>query len=239
MEALRGVGILLGYFVAVLALLLLTKRFIKVPQELTRKILHLMIASSVFVWLYGFQTWYVSATCAAVLAALVYPLLTLAERIPQYSVFLAERRTGEVKTSGVVVFIMLAVLIAIFWGALGPDSKYIIVVAIMAWGFGDAAAALIGKTYGRHFITHRLIEGKKTLEGTASMFGASLFAIFVTTLLYTGKPWFICLAIGLMVAPASALVELYTKRGMDTITVPLAVAGALSVVVNILGRFGV
>lgn len=238
-EGLTGLKILLGYLISVVALLLLVKRFVKVPQELTRKVLHLMIATSVFVWLYAYRTWYVSAISAAALAAVLYPLLTLVEQHPWYSKFLSERRVGEVKKSMVVFFLMMVVLITVFWGWLGPGSKYIIVVAVMAWGFGDAAAALIGKAYGRYYITSRFVEGKKTVEGTVSMYAMSLLAIFITTLFYTGKPWFICLGIGLLVAPASALVELYTRRGMDTITVPLAVAGAVSVLVKMLGWFGV
>jgi phytol kinase len=238
-EGLTGLRILLCYLITVVGLLLLVKRFIKVPQELTRKTLHLMIAGSVFVWLYAFRTWYVSAISAAVLAILLYPILTLVERLPWYSKFLSERRVGEVKNSMVVFFLMMGVLITVFWGWLGSGSKYIIVAAVMAWGFGDAAAALVGKAYGRLYITNRFVEGKKTVEGTVSMYAMSVLAIFITILLYTHKPWFVCLAIGLLVAPASALVELYTRRGMDTITVPLTVAGAVSVLIRVLDLFGV
>ena len=237
-ESLHGLTVLLGYLLAVVVPLALVKRFVEIPSELTRKLLHLMITGSVFVWLYAFSTWYASAFSAAVLAALLYPLLTLIERLPWYSKVLAERRLGEVKKSMVVFFLMMVILMTVFWGWLGPDSKYIIVVAVLAWGCGDAAAALVGKTFGRYYLTSRFIEGKKTVEGTASMYAVSVLAIFITTLLYTGKPWFVCLAIGLLVAPTSALVELSTRRGMDTITVPIAVAGAGSFVLRVLGRFG-
>ena len=238
-EGLAGLTVLLWYLVAIVVPLALAKRFIEIPPELTRKILHLMITGSVFVWLYAFPTWYVSAASAAVLAALLYPILTLVERVPWYSTVLAERRLGEVKKSMVVFFLMMVVLVTVFWGWLGSGSKYIIVVAVTAWGLGDAAAALVGKTYGRCYITGRFIEGKKTIEGTASMYAMSLLAIFITTLLYTGKSWLVCLVIALLVAPTSALVELYPRRGMDTITVPLAVAGSVSFLLRLLGWFGV
>lgn len=237
-EALQGLGILIGYLVSVVGSLLLVRRFVGIPSEVTRKTLHMTIAFSVFVWLYAFRTWYVSAISAAALTALLYPLLSLAERLPIYRRFLAERRGGEVKKSMVSAFSMMVVLIAVYWGYFGEGSKYVIVAAIMAWGFGDAAAALVGMNYGRHFVKNRFVEGKKTLEGAVSMYAMSVLAIFLTTFLYTKKPWFVCLILALLTAPYSALVELFTKQGMDTITVPLAVATAVSVFTMILDRLG-
>lgn len=91
----------------------------------------------------------------------------------------------------------------------------------MAWGFGDAAAALVGKAFGRKRIPHRWIEGSKTIEGTHAMLVIAGLAIFLTLLIYAGQPWYVSLAVALLVAPLCAVVELFSHRGMDTVTVPI------------------
>ena len=117
-----------------------------------------------------------------------------------------------------------AILIFVFWGLMGRQGQFVIATAVMAWGFGDAAAALVGKAFGRRRVLHVLIEGAKTYEGTAAMILAASLAIFLTLLLYAGKPWYVSLPISLVVAPVCGVVELFSRRGLDTLTVPLATA---------------
>ncbi|NLY18439.1 MAG: hypothetical protein GX045_05730 [Clostridiaceae bacterium] len=169
---------------------------------------------------------------------IAYPVLTLAERIPQYGSIFSERNKGEVKMSLLLLSLMVIVLITVFWGLLGPGWKYIITVAVMVWGLGDAAAALVGKAFGRHFIEHRMIEGKKTVEGTLAMFTLSSLAVFVTTLVYKIAPWYLCLVIALLVAAVCTVVELFSLRGSDTITVPLSAAVSTFIIVSVISYLG-
>ncbi len=238
LENALGFGILIGYFVVMVASLLVLRRHLTLPQELFRKMLHIVVVLSVIVFLYGFHTWYAAAISAVALIALIYPVLYFAELLPGYSAFFAERSSGEVRTSLIAAFLMEATLIAVFWGLRGAESKFIILAAVMAWGFGDAAAALIGKYYGRRYITHRRVDGKKTLEGTLAMYGVSLLAITVTLSVSMAQPWYVCLGIGLVVAPICAAVELFTRRGMDTVTVPFAAAAAVFALTILLEHMG-
>jgi phytol kinase len=82
----------------------------------------------------------------------VYPLLALVERSTLYKRIAVERECGEFKRSLGIVQLSLALLITIFWGLLGIDWQYVAVAAVMAWGFGDAAVALVGKKFGRRKI---------------------------------------------------------------------------------------
>jgi phytol kinase len=107
---------------------------------------------------------------------------------------------------------------------LGADWRYIVAVAVMAWGFGDAAAALVGKAFGRRRILHAAIEGAKTYEGTAAMIVTAALALFLTLLFFAGYPWHLSLLIAVLVAPVCGAVELFSRRGADTITVPLSTA---------------
>jgi phytol kinase len=119
-------------------------------------------------------------------------------------------------------------LIFVFWGVLGTEWKYIAVVAVMAWGFGDAAAALVGKNFGRRRILHPQIEGTKTMEGTHAMYVTAGLAIFFTLLIYAGQPWYVSLDGRAAGAPVSAVVELFSNRGIDTLTVPISTGLAVS-----------
>jgi len=54
-----------------------------------------------------------------------------------------------------------------------------VLASVLAWGLGDAAAALVGKRFGRHFVRGRLVEGCKSLEGTFAMFVVSFISVMI------------------------------------------------------------
>lgn len=221
-EFITGFGILLCYFVVCASGALLLRRFVRVPREVFRKTLHMILIGSVFVWTYAFKTWWVSVIAAVVLTVVVYPILAFAERFPGYSELLTERKQGEIKRSLVVVFGMFSVLISICWGFFG--EKYLVIASVLAWGLGDAAAALVGKRFGRKIITGRLVEGRKSLEGTLAMFAMAFASVMVVLLAYGSVIWYRCIPIAVVTAAVCAVVELYTKNGMDTLTCPIAAA---------------
>lgn len=233
LEFITGFGILLCYLVVCASGALALRRFFKVPREVFRKTLHLIAIGSVFVWTYGFKTWWVSVTAAVVLTVMVYPILAFAERFPGYSELLIERKQGEIKRSLVVVFGMFSVLISICWGLIG--EKYLVIASVLAWGLGDAAAALVGKRFGRKFITGRLVEGRKSLEGTLAMFAMAFTSVMVILLAYGSVVWYHCIPIAVVTAAVCAVVELYTKNGMDTLTCPIAAAFVMIPLILLLG----
>lgn len=115
---------------------------------------------------------------------------------------------GELRKQLIYVQISFAILIFIFWGLLGARWHYVAAVAVTAWGFGDAAAALVGKAFGRRRVISRYIERAKTYEGTGAMILAAGMALFFTLLCYAGKPWYVSLPVSLIVAPLISVVEL-------------------------------
>ncbi len=220
-KGLLGLGALIGYFVAVILCLFLLKKICVMPREVFRKTLHIFAVMSILVVLAACDAWQAALFTVLAFAVIVFPVLLLLERLPIYGRILPERKPGEIKKSLVLYFIMMGILIAIFWGWLGAQWKFIILITMMAWGFGDAAAALIGKAFGRHPVKHRWADGKKTAEGTISMWVVSGAVIFIVSALCSIAPWYICLLISALVAPVCALVELFSKGGMDTLTVPV------------------
>jgi phytol kinase len=233
LEFIKDYGILLGYFAVCASSAFALRRFTSVPDEVFRKTLHIIAIGSVFVWVYAFETWWISEIAVILFILMVYPILAFAERIPGYSELLTERKSGEIKSSLVVVFIMFAVLICLCWGWIG--EKYLIIASVLAWGLGDAAAALVGKRFGRHHIKGRLVEGCKSLEGTLAMFAVSFVSVMAVLMVHGAVKWYAYVPVSVLTAAVCAVVELYTKDGMDTLTCPLAAAAILIPLVHLWG----
>ncbi len=217
-----GLGLYLLFIVAIGLPMVLLKGCFHVPFEVIRKMYHMVITLSIFPLVKLFSAWYMAVLAAFLLVLIAYPVLALVEHTALYRRIAAERSGGEFKRSLIVAQLSIALLIFVFWGLMGTEWQYIAVVAVMAWGFGDAAAALIGKKFGRRRIHHPRIEGTKTMEGTQAMFVTAGLAVFGTLLVYAGQPWHVSLAVALLVAPVCAIVELFSNRGMDTLTVPIS-----------------
>jgi phytol kinase len=227
-DDLRGAALLLAYYLVVcVGLPTLLRHAAGLPFEWARKLQHIAYSLSIFLLLRLFSTWIAAAAAAALLLLMAYPALVLMERGAWYRRTFVDRtaRGGELRRQLLYVQLSFALLLFVFWGLL--DMRPVIGVAVMAWGFGDAAAALVGKALGRRRIVHRLIESAKTFEGTIAMMVVGGLALWLTLIFYAGVPWPGALLLSLLVAPLCGVVELFSRRGTDTLTVPLSAALAL------------
>ncbi len=222
---LTSFSILIGYFVACAATAVLIRHFVPMHDEVFRKTLHFILLGSLPIFLYGFEFWWMAAAASLLFAILVYPALVLAERWDGYSDLLTERSDGEVKTSLILVFGMYAFMIAVSWGWLG--EPWLALAAIYAWGFGDAAAALVGKKFGKHHLEGFTIEGRKSVEGTAAMFVVSfvtVLAVLAANASLVPVGYFV---VPLVAAAATSVTELFTPGGNDTATCPIVAAAVI------------
>lgn len=236
---LLGMGLYFGSLIATGLPAILLKYFFNVPFEVVRKLYHIAITLTIFPLVMAFENWYMAVLTALLFALIVYPLLALAEKTAFYRRIAVERQGGEFKTSLLIVQLSMALMLFLFWGLLGAEWKYVAVVAVLAWGLGDAAAALVGKRFGRRRIRHARIQGAKTVEGTQAMYVTAGLAIFFTFLFYAGHPWHVSLTAALLVAPVCAVVELFSNRGLDTITVPISAGLAVLILMTFLSLLGV
>lgn len=234
-EAVNGLGLIVVYFVIAASSALVLRKLTAVPDEVFRKLLHMILLVSLGVWTKVFDTWWLAALTAVAFALAVYPLLSLGEKLKGYSKLLTERKGGEIKHSLLVVFGMYAAVVLVCWGWLG--DKLLVLASIFAWGFGDAAAALIGKRYGKHPLMWKKIDGRKSAEGTLAMFTVSFCAVLAVLIVRGALPWYGCVVTALVTGAVSAAVELYTPGGMDTITCPLAAMTVLLPLVALFGGF--
>lgn len=232
-EFLSGTGYLLIYFIVLASLAVVLRLLTRVPDEVFRKLLHGILLGSLLVWVLAFKTWWISVLSVVVFETAVYPILMVAERIKGYSRLLTERKSGELKRSLLIVFTMFAVVLSVCWGWLG--DKLLVLASVYAWGFGDAAAALVGKRFGKHPLEGKHIEGRKSVEGTVAMFLVSLVSVFVILLLRGGLNWLPVLLVAVVTAGVSATVELFSMRGNDTIFCPLAAMAVMLPLLHLLG----
>lgn len=226
-----GALILFAYYLVVCALIPIPlKYFTRIPPEVIRKFQHIAYSMSIFLVLHLFSAWYAAIAASFLLVAIGYPALLALERTRWYNRAFADRATGggEFRSSLLAVQGTFAVLIAVLWGGFGARWVPVIGVAVMGWGFGDAAAALIGKWRGKRRVLLRWVDGAKTWEGFGSMVAFAAVAITLTLLLYARAPWYRSLAIGVLVSPLCGFAELLSRKGTDTIVVPIVAATTIT-----------
>lgn len=215
-------GLYFGY-IAILAVILITLRYLtKVPDYIFRKLLHIVAFTSIFPLVFCTEIWWIAVLVEIVFLIVIIIALHYGEQFSFYKSLLVEKENHEVITSFIMLFGLMTILMAVYWGAFGAEHKYIAVAAIMAWGPGDAAAAIVGKNWGRHKLTGKHIEGVKSVEGTLAMGLTSFVCTFGILLSVSGIGLVAALVLSLIIAPVAALVELNTKHGLDTVTVPIA-----------------
>ena len=232
-EFLYGTSMVMLYISPMASVMLISRKLFKIPDELFRKILHFILLGIYIVFLFAFETWWISATLAGIMMIIIYPLLMLAGKIPAFSTFVNERRKGEFKNSMVLAFGMIIVSICICWGWIG--DKYLVLASVYAWGIGDAFAALIGKRFGKHKIKWKFADSHKSIEGSLAMFLTSALSVFIVLLIRGGLDIVSCLIISLIASIVCTLIEMCTKNGLDTISCPM---GAMLVIIPLIKLLG-
>ncbi|MBP3894526.1 MAG: hypothetical protein J6D34_10875 [Atopobiaceae bacterium] len=206
----------LGFLAPAVMALLAVYVFVRPPREVFRKLLHIVAFLSAPLVMHAASSWTVAAATLVAFGAAVWPILAVGERLPWFASLFVQRRPHEVRRSLLLLFWGDAAIVAWCWGLCGKPQ--VAVASILMWGFGDAAAALVGKRFGRHRISLPFADHKKTWEGSAAMFCVELMLGIVCL----GPSPAVVLA-----ALAGTYVELITHGGYDTITVPVANAAVL------------
>lgn len=111
------------------------------------------------------------------------------------------------------------------------QAPLVCAVGIAVLGFGDPAAALIGRRWGRHKILHG-----RSLEGSLGFFAAGLAAGFVAALVFApGVAWTSLIAIAAVGALFGAVGELLSLRIDDNLSIALTASAAAAAAAVLLG----
>ncbi len=114
--------------------------------------------------------------------------------------------------------VSIAILVGWFWTIDRPEFA-VLGILVMTWG--DGLAGLLGKQFGRH--PYEIWGSKKSWEGSVTM--AIVSAIVCVLVLCSIRPLvlenlYIAMVVGIM---ATGL-EMFSKFGLDNLTVPIASA---------------
>jgi phytol kinase len=83
-------------------------------------------------------------------------------------------------------------------------------LAILAMGYGDGFSAITGR-----YIKSKVLFHKKTLAGLLTVF---IFTLIIGLILFPNQWYYI-----IIIAAFASGVELFTKKGLDNLSVPLGV----------------
>ncbi len=222
--------IVIGYFVLVLAFFSVILRVVfRVPREVVRKFQHIGFAASVFIFTERCDTWWQAVSVIVIFGVAIFFGLWLMEKSPLYKRFFVDRDAsgGEMKKSGLLAMAVFALLFALFGGVLPRADNEIIVVAVMSWGVGDALAALFGRYLGKRKLNSWGIDPEKTWFGSVSMSLGVFVAVTIMLLVFAGEPWWAALVSAAIISIVSTTIEAYSKKGLDTLGIPLGVAFTL------------
>ena len=230
---LYGTIVTMLYILVAAGVMFLARKLLTIPDELFRKILHFILLGAYIPLCFAFRAWWMAAIFALSLIVLLFPALLFAEKIPMFSSFVNERKKGEFKSSMVLAVGMMAFSVTVCWGLF--DDKYLVLASIYAWGIGDALAALVGKRFGKHKITWKIADGKKSAEGSIAMFVCALLSVFAVLMVRGGVNIPLSIVISVLAAVACTIAEMCTKNGLDTIVCPTC---AMIVIIPLISIFG-
>ena len=224
-DTLHCMGVLISFVIPCVLVLLPIRFLTKIPSYIFRKLLHIVAFTCVSLTILTSKSWQASALTCVIFAGLIYPLLALVEKETWYPKLFVEKTKGEIRRSLLMLFLMVAALIAVCWGIFG--EPVLCAASILMWGTGDAAAALVGIPCGKHKIKTRWTDGKKSREGTAAMFAVSFVSGLLMLLLAHEAELPHVLLSAAAGALFGALTELFSPSEYDTVTVPSVIAALL------------
>jgi phytol kinase len=212
------IGGSLSLLLALLAGVRHAARRIAMPAESQRKLVHLGLGlyCLAFPWIFS-APWQVAVLCALTLAVLITLRLS-----KQPSDGLGQALFSVGRNSYGDLLFALAVAIVFFRSGSAP-VLYILPVAILT--LSDAAAALVGSSYGRRRFT--VEAGQKSWEGVALFFLTAWIIAMASLLLLSEVPRLNVILLGLFVAAFGAFIEADSWRGLDNLFVPVALQAIL------------
>ncbi|XTZ10622.1 MAG: diacylglycerol/polyprenol kinase family protein [cyanobacterium endosymbiont of Rhopalodia yunnanensis] len=202
---------ILIYLVTIISLAEGMNRLTGADAELTRKVVHIGSGNVILIaWWFKLPPWIllVASFIASFIALISYffPILPSINSVGR-------------KSLG-TFFYAVSIGILTYWFWIINKPQYTVIgILIMAWG--DGMAAIIGKRFGRH--PYQILEIKKSWEGSLTMMGVS-FLITSIILFFTGESINIILITSLLVSVIATGLEVFSKWGIDNLTVPLGSA---------------
>ena len=212
------ISFLFVFFILYLSTMLV--RLFRTPKEESRKLVHIGVCNWWLLAMLGFDSWR-----WAIIGPIVFIFLNL---ISWYTGMFdsIERKTRDINNLGTVYYPISLLLLVLFTWYDSPVftgvNPYIGGLGVMAMGYGDGFAALIGTWQGKH--KYSVLGAPKSIEGSIAMFLASLVPLFLMIIAGAEMDWLSALGLAIAFSALGTIVEAVTPRGLDNLTVPLIVS---------------
>jgi dolichol kinase len=212
------------YYMVSASIIVLISRYVPQSRPYIRKAYHLVATFSVLVLLHVFEHWYAAAASAAAFYSFAFVLICVTQRIPALNKLSVARggRLSEIPVQIIYLQLTVVALTTLYWGSIGPIGKVAIAAGFSALGVGDTAAELVGKRFGRHRYRLGLFDPNKSWEGTLAMIGASY--VVILGILLTMSTALVSFLAAPVLAVVAGIAEAFSRKGSDTILVPVTVA---------------
>jgi phytol kinase len=213
----QNLAIVVGSIAAILALMFLVRRLaqhFELSPEMQRKIVHIMTGLYALTLPYLFKDlWPVFLLAALSIATMLILRLGRFAKEGLSTVLHAVKRPSHGE-----IYLSLSVAL-LFFRSQGEPVLYVLPILILT--LSDAAAALVGSTYGRK--RYLIADGVKSLEGTFACFIVTWLVAMITLMLMTEIAEINVIVLSFLIAAFATLIEADSWRGLDNLFVPIGV----------------
>ena len=201
-----GIAVSFVYVLLVIGLSTVLLQRGAIHGEASRKTIHILVSNWWLIAMWAFRSPWWAALGPAAFVVISYASY-------RFRIFAAMEREGGREDLGTVWY-AVSLLVLALWTFTPPFRPWVGAVGILAMGYGDGLAAIIGKKFGRT----RFPGSKKTLDGSAVLF-AAVFLTSAAVLGLSGIP--MAAALAFVIAAFAVVVELVTPLGFDNLTLAI------------------
>lgn len=185
------------------------QKVFKLSNDFSRKIIHVAVGNWIFIALFYFDTWYY---------AIVGPVSFIILNYISYKYNIFKAMELEEKNPGTVYY-SVSLTICTLFAFSKPDFLILPFLGIMAMTWGDGMAAVIGKIK-----PVKQIRPGKSIGGSSSFFIFTFLAVVAYFLIIGIKISTVNIIFyGLATALIGSLIELYSPKNTDNLTVPIII----------------
>ena len=191
----------------------------RVSKEGSRKVIHIIVANWWFIYMFMFNN---------ILYALIPPITFIILNIFSYKYKIIDSMERDNSNSLGTIYYPISLLFLVIISYLIKD-KIISGIGILILGYGDGLAALVGKKYNKIKLLNN-----KTLFGTLTMFIISTIISTIFLIVFKDLKTITLILVVFITAVSATILELFTKKGLDNLTIPIGVTIILYLLLNVI-----
>lgn len=210
------ISFLFVFLIIILGTILEKKKI--VSKEGSRKFIHISVANWWFIYMFMFNNiWY----------GIIPPITFIILNIFSYKYKLIDSMERDESNTLGTVYYPISLLILVIYSYITND-KVIGGISILILGYGDGLAAVFGKRYNKIKIFN-----DKTLSGAVTVFLVSIIISTVLLMLFKEIKTSKLILVVLITSLSATGLELFTKKGLDNLTIPIGLTAILYVLLNL------